>query len=528
MAEWEEVDALVITWAGFQGICKQIVRHALPECRVIIVCDDPDEVSNYLQGEEYGGPVTDLSAVTFITAAFNSIWARDYMAESIYANEVDSLFLLDWIYNRPRPADDELSDVLGDSEDILVYSTTAAPFDLVHTGGNFMCDGAGTAFSSGLVLEENGSGGDFNQTVRDEAGVDAIMQQFMGIERYVKMPTLPYDGIHHIDMHMKLLDEETLLVGEFPVGVSDGPQLEENLSTVLAEHASIFGTPYKVVRVPMPPSTSGAHPPEASYRTYTNCVFINGTVLVPTYRTEYDTVGLRVLREQLPGYQVVGIDCDSEQNIILQSGALHCITKTMGTRDPMLIRHQPLADTYDAINERDVVAYIRHRSGIAGVTLHWATEREGPFTTVAMTISGTNEYTAAIPAHASATTVYYYVEATANNGKVLARPMVAPAGSWSYRVLDVQSGLAEGPPMVEQVFPNPTSSILVVELAMNGGEQPTVELLDALGRPVMRLHSGPLAADGRIFADLSVLPPALYELVIITRTGRTSRRVIKQ
>ena len=35
------------------------------------------------------------------------------------------------------------------------------------------------------------------------------------------MPTLPYDGIHHIDMHMKLLDEETLLVSEYPDGVAD-------------------------------------------------------------------------------------------------------------------------------------------------------------------------------------------------------------------------------------------------------------------------------------------------------------------
>lgn len=38
----------------------------------------------------------------------------------------------------------------------------------------------------------------------------------MGIDRYIKMDELPYDGIHHIDMHMKLLDEETLLVGEYP------------------------------------------------------------------------------------------------------------------------------------------------------------------------------------------------------------------------------------------------------------------------------------------------------------------------
>ena len=63
---------------------------------------------------------------------------------------------------------------------IAVYSTTQAPYDLVHTGGNFMCDGAGTAFSSELVLDENGANGNFNQTVRNAAGVDAMMEPVHG------------------------------------------------------------------------------------------------------------------------------------------------------------------------------------------------------------------------------------------------------------------------------------------------------------------------------------------------------------
>ena len=125
-----------------------------------------------------------------------------------------------------------------------------------------MSDGAGTAFSSELVVEENGPSGQFNQTVRTPAEVDSMMKWFMGIsERYVRMSTLPYDGIHHIDMHMKLLDEETLLVGEFPVGVSDGPQLEQNLQFIASNYNSTYGTPYELVRIPMPPSTGGAYPP---------------------------------------------------------------------------------------------------------------------------------------------------------------------------------------------------------------------------------------------------------------------------
>jgi agmatine deiminase len=73
------------------------------------------------------------------------------------------------------------------------------------------------------------------------------MQQFMGIDRYIKMPTLPYDGIHHIDMHMKLIDEETLMVGQYPPGVSDGPQIEANISDVVNNFQTAFGNQYKVV-----------------------------------------------------------------------------------------------------------------------------------------------------------------------------------------------------------------------------------------------------------------------------------------
>ena len=69
-----------------------------------------------------------------------------------------------------------------------------------------MCDGFGTGFSSKLTLDEN--------TLHTEAEVDTIMKKFMGINRYIKMETLPYDDIHHIDMHMKLLDEETILMAE--------------------------------------------------------------------------------------------------------------------------------------------------------------------------------------------------------------------------------------------------------------------------------------------------------------------------
>lgn len=529
MAEWEEVESLVLAWTSFPGILKQIVRHAVQECRVIIACEDQAAVQSYLLNSEFGGPITDLSNVTYLVADFNSIWCRDYFAESIYANEVDSLLLLDWIYNRPRPADDLLSDAVAGAEGLVVYSTTNAPYDLVHTGGNFMSDGAGTAFSSELVLEENGAGGEYNQTIRDEAGVDEIMQQFMGIERYIKMTVLPYDGISHIDMHMKLLDEETLLVGEFPVGLSDGPQLEMNLAAIMANEVSTFGDPYRLVRVPMPSSTAGNFPPNASYRTFTNNIFINGTVLVPTYRTEYDTVGLRILREELPGYEVVGIDCDSEQNIIAQSGAIHCITKTIGVRDPLLIRHQRLLDTENTVEPYLVEAYVRHRSGISSATLHWSIIPDGPFQAVPMNDAGAGIWQGIIPAQSAGTLVHYYVEAESNSGKVQVRPIVAPEGWWRFRVLGPATGIEEWTGEVfTEVYPNPTTSIVAIQVAMDRSLPVRIELLDALGRSVAVIHNGALPADGRVFADLAALPEAPYLVVVSAGGSRATKVLVKQ
>ena len=341
MAEWEEVQALVVTWAAYRPILAQIILHAKQECEVVVVCADSNAVKSELLNTYF---LPNLDNVTFEQAPFNTVWVRDYGPNPVYANDVDSLYFIDWIYNRPRPNDDLIPGVIGARFDVPVYTTTLPPSDLVNTGGNFLPDGMGTAFASELILDENDPGNPYGVTVKDEAQIDQIMSDFMGISRYIKMPTLLYDGINHIDMHWSLLDEETLLVGQYPAGVSDGPQIEANLQYVLANFMSPFGTPYKVVRVPMPPSAAGNHPPAAPYRTYTNMVFVNKTLLVPVYFPQYDTTSLRILREALPGYKVVGINCNS---MIAAGGALHCITKQIGVAAPLLIQHQPLRDVAD-------------------------------------------------------------------------------------------------------------------------------------------------------------------------------------
>lgn len=531
-AEWEEIQALTITWADFPSILKQIVRAAIEETKVIIITDDPAETMDYLTSNNSGGaPISNTSNITMVDGNYDTIWIRDYGANTVYVNEVDSLILVDWLYNRPRPNDDLIPELIAEELNLNLYQTSTPPYELMNTGGNFMSDGFGKAFASELILQENDGSGDYNidYPIQNEDEINSIMNEFMGIDQYIKMPTLPYDGIHHIDMHMKLLDEETLLVAEYPEGVADGPQINANLEYVLSNFTSKWGTPFKVIRIPSPPSVSGNYPDNnGAYRTYTNAVFVNNTILLPTYREEYDTTALRIWNEALPGYNIVGIDCDNMgANIISQSGAIHCITHSIGTQDPLLISHQPLNDTFETINPYVINSYINHRTGIEQANLFYKTSAGDSYISVSMNDAGNNQWTASIPAQPVGTEIYYYITAESVSGKTISRPMPAPAGYWQFKVLGDVEVDENQYTSISRVFPNPANAITCIELNTIRPTHGQISLVDLNGRKVLDVYSGVLNQNNnKLFFDASVISQGVYRLLIVTSESTESYPVI--
>lgn len=515
-AEWEEIDGLCVRWEGTwsRSVLREIVRNAKEECTVYIVTENQNSVISHLN--QYG---IDQNNIVFVDEPSNSIWFRDYGQWNVYTDDVDSLLWVDWIYNRPRPDDDVVPEALSDLLDIPLYQTSQAPYDLVNTGGNFMVDGFGTAFASELILEENDATNQFGTSNHSEAEVDQIMEEFMGIDRYIKMPTLPYDGIHHIDMHMKLLDEETLLIGEYPAGVADGPQIESNLNYVLNNFNSVFGTQYDIIRIPMPPE-GGQYPDQnGDYRTYTNSVFVNNTILVPTYEEEWDTTALRIYREALPGYNVVGIDCNE---IITASGAIHCITKAVASDDPLLISHQPLNDMVYTANNYQIDALVKHSDGISNASIYWTTDTTQGYSSVQMNLTNPSEdiWTGYIPYQQAGEKVFYYVHAEATNGKQQNRPMPAPQGYWKFKILSEPAGILEIDWNVK-LYPNPTLGEIVVKTGLSIPVNYSV--FDALGQTV---KSG-LFKDAVGSLDLSEQSAGVYTVKLMWEGGQKAIRLQK-
>lgn len=474
MAEWEPQEGLMIAWTSYLPILRQIVDYAQDEGLVYIVCSDSNSVKTYLTSGSV--PLVNLR---FIIAPFNSIWCRDYGPWMIYKNNYDTLQIADWIYNRPRAQDDAVPGVFANYYNSTIFTATQSPNDLVNTGGNFMVDGNGTGFASKLILDENPG--------KNEAQIDTIMKRYLGLKRYIKMNTLPYDEIHHIDMHIKLLDEETLLVGQYPAGVADGPQIEANLQYVLNNFQTCYGRPYKVIRIPMPPSSGGQYPPSSDYYTYTNSVFVNKTVIVPIYGLSQDTTALRIYRDALPGYRIVGIRCES---MIGALGAIHCITKEVGIKETIFMSHPYLRNTTNTTTPYEVKAFIQTKSGVNNAKLYWRTDTTQSYTQVNMSLASADTFKASIPAQPVGKYVYYYISAASNSGKTLTKPLTAPNGYTKFYVDNPSSITFNGVAAsfeLKQNYPNPFNPATKISFSIPQNGYVKLRVYDVTGREVANL-----------------------------------------
>ena len=312
--------------------------------------------------------------------------------------------------------------------------------------------------------------------------------------------------------------KKQLLIGQYPPGIADGPQIEANIQYIQSNYLDCYGRPYKIVRIPMPPSPGGQYPPSSSYFTYTNSLIVNKTVLVPIYGFSQDTTALRIYRENMPGYNVIGYDCNAP---IPSGGAIHCITKEIGTRNPVLIYHARLQNTTDTVNNYTVLANIKNKFGIDSAFVYWSTDTSSGFNRLIMTNSGGNNWIAAIPHQSAGKKVYYYIKARTANGKYFSKPMPAPRGNWQFNVLGTTgiSNIGGETPKtfsLSQNYPNPFNPVTKIrfEIPVSGGiEKQNLRLTvyNVLGEEIQTLYNSRLGAGTYEYSfDASNLPSGIY------------------
>ncbi len=341
----------------------------------------------------------------FIIAPTNSYWTRDYGPWFVTYGD-NEIGVVDFIYNRPRPADDAIPGVMSDHLNIERFG-----MNLVHTGGNYMSAQIGTAASCDLVYAENNN---------DQELVDQKMLDYQGINTYHVTIDAPDSYIQHIDTWAKFLAPDKILIAEVP---TSHPRhwAYEQVADYFASQISPFGKPYEVIRV----YTPNGEP-------YTNSLILNERIYVPITGSSWDEAALAVYEDNMPGYEVLGFE-----GSWLSTDALHCRVKDIADTGMLYIEHLPLFGELSYEPSYEIEAMIIPYSGANLYTdslfvIYQANSL--PFDTVPLVHSHGNQYNASIPVSPGDTLINYYLFAADASGRREHWPLIGAPGARSFRV----------------------------------------------------------------------------------------------
>lgn len=393
--EWEEAESVMTLWNN-----ASYVRALTENGLVTLLADDSKAQSDWRRWLSRN-QISEAN-VTYELVPTDSIWIRDYGPWYILDGQ-NRFGIVDTTYNRPRPLDDQVPDAIARKLKVPLFNPA-----LVHTGGNFYNDGYTSAFSSTLILRENRN-----------LSFDEIMKrmlQYLGVSRYVLSPLGEQVTIEHLDTFGKLVAPDTWVFAQFEPSsrfYSDAERMVE----ILKQTKSAYGTPYKILRMPMVKrSTWGGE----DYRAYVNSFMSNGVLYYPTYGNDAaDKKAGEIYQEALPGWKIVGVDNGNTE----WGDSVHCRTRNILKRDTIFI----FPEIVQNLNEYRIEAHVIPSPGASLTSLPvLQIEINGKAYSYHMTADGNQRYGHDLQVQ-KGDEIAFFVRAQDSQGLVKVSPLMAPA-----------------------------------------------------------------------------------------------------
>lgn len=311
VAEFEPMQAVLIRYP--LGIPFDVVRELAEDCTLITIVSSSYENQARTQYQSNG---VNMDNCVFVNAPTDSYWVRDFGPWYIFEGRQPAI--VDNVYNRPRPNDDNVPGVFANYWNIPMYG-----MNLEHTGGNMMEDGRGHGVSDDLIVIEN----NYNETnVRNK------MRDYLGIDPYHITIDPQGDYIAHVDCWGKYLAPDKILIAQLPQS-NPRYQYYEQVAEYFATTNCCWGYPYHVYRVQEPGGNTLAP--------YTNSLILNNKILVPLgSNPTYNQQALDVYQEAMPGYEIIGFENTDYSIGWLNTDALHCRTRGVMDFDMLFVDHR--------------------------------------------------------------------------------------------------------------------------------------------------------------------------------------------
>jgi len=309
--EFESQEAILMAWVD-EAWCREtlvkIVVETYRHVQVILL------VENELI-EEDAKAVLRAAGVTpdrvrFRRVPTDTLWVRDYGPLVIDTGDGTYQCVAP---RRPIDVEDpRLQDAYASWALSRLLEMPVVPTPVLLEGGEILSNGQGLCLVSTSLLQKN------SQFGYPQSHVTNAIGRLFGATEIVYLEPLHDEPTGHVDWYATFTSPDTLVLGDYrgtdPVNASLLDRHAERLAGV-----ATAGGPLRIVRIPMPPRGD----PHFG-GTYTNVLFANGVLLVPSYPDappELEREAFDVYRRLLPGWSVVGVECPG---LIAREGALHC------------------------------------------------------------------------------------------------------------------------------------------------------------------------------------------------------------
>ena len=371
---------------------------------------DEDLIRWYMEAHEMR-----TDKIRFFVANGNDRWFRDCGPICFYYGDEDKLAMLDFQYDWARQLDNLLPSILHRWQGIPNYIN-----QVIWEGGNCLVDGIGGLMTSTAMIPHNQDktgpitwdGKNYTTikyTTREPLNADQCheaLKGMLGQEGTSFVERLINDGgTGHIDLYADAIDENGFLFARMPETYKDWK-----------DYATL----------------------EGNVKYMANHLMINNYILQPCFSpvdedymptAKWDRANIEAMKKLYPGYTFHCIDMRSYDG---SGGSIHCITKQIPADNPVRILHDALYNkvNFGTLTEVPFSAFITNKSGIQKASLHYLVG-DGEWQKVDMTSNG-NRWYCRVPASnfPKGKTVFYYIEATSNNGKTVTKPFTANNGGY--------------------------------------------------------------------------------------------------
>jgi agmatine deiminase len=341
--EWHPHTATWFSWPRPEGISFPDKYHTIPEnlARIIREITPREQVHINVPNTNYQRIVKDqltqhncpLRNIHFHHIKTNESWCRDHgpafviqsphpkSQEKGYKSIFSPIAVVDWGFNAwggkypPYDDDDAVPTRIAEEYKLPVFYP-----NIVMEGGSVEFNGAGTVMTTtACLLNKNRNPQltkkQIEQYLKDYYGQSHVIWLGEGI--------VGDDTDGHIDDLARFINPTTIVTT-----IEDDPK-DENYNILKDNRRRVEklrdqdGNKLNIIEIPMPGVVE--HAGQRLPATYANFYFINGALLVPTYRhKKNDKKALDILQRALPDRKVIGIDCTE---LIWGLGAIHCLTQ---------------------------------------------------------------------------------------------------------------------------------------------------------------------------------------------------------